>query len=382
MQPRGPETPGQTMRVPELAIVVPSFNERENISRLIAAVAAALEGVEWEIVIVDDDSPDGTYHAILEAARKNPRVRGLRRVGRKGLASAVIEGILASSAPIVAVMDADLQHDEQVLRDMLERIAAGADLVVGTRYAGEGGVGSWSEDRVRMSRLATRIGRFLIGDRTSDPMSGFFMARRHVVNNCVHDLSQQGYKILLDIIASAPSSIVIAEVPYTFRHRQRGESKLDVMVLAEFFFLIVEKLTGGLIPPRFVLFAMVGSLGLLVHLAVLNAVALADTSFVIAQAVATFVAMIFNFILNNHVTYRDRRLTGASWFAGLALFIVTCSFGAIANLSVASLAQQEIGYWNLSGLIGAVMGAVFNYGVSSNLVWGQRRARHRAPEIT
>lgn len=368
-------------RSPVLSIISPSFNEKKNIRSFVDSVSSALSGLEWEMIIVDDDSPDGTYQEILEVSRINPRVRGLRRVGRRGLSSAVIEGILASNAPIVAVMDADMQHDEAALTEMLERIEGGADLVVGTRYAGSGGVGSWSEGRLRMSRLATRLSSILVGSRTSDPMSGFFMARRSIVNNCVYDLSQQGYKILLDIISSAPQSIKIEEVPYVFRNRQEGESKLTAMVLAEFLFLVIEKLTGGLVPPRFILFAIIGSLGVFVHLTALNLLRILEPTFVKAQVVATIVAMIFNFILNNQFTFRDRRLTGMSSIIGLLLFMLACSIGALANVSVANLAQRELGSWNLAGLIGALMGAIFNFGVVSNFVWN-RRTRRKAPALS
>jgi dolichol-phosphate mannosyltransferase len=369
-----------TMQSPQIAIVAPSFNERANIRPFVASIASALRHYEWEMIIVDDDSPDGTYQEVLEIVQINPRVRGLRRIGRKGLASAVIEGILASNAPVVAVMDADLQHDEAVLPAMFARILEGVDLVVGTRYSCGGSVGTWSKDRVRMSRIATVLSRILIGSRTSDPMSGFFMARRQIVNNCVHDLSQQGYKILLDLIASSPESIRIEDVAYTFRERSEGVSKLTAMVVAEFFFLVVEKLTRGLLPPRFALFAIVGLLGLAVHLSILNLVGAAGWTFIQAQIVATVGAVIFNFTLNNQFTFRDRRLTGTSMFVGLVLFSLACSVGALANVSVADLAQKELGNWNLSGMIGALMGSVFNFGIASSVVWN-RRGRRRALEL-
>ena len=362
---------------PVLSVISPSYNERDNMRAFTDALASALKGIEWELIVVDDDSPDGTYEEVLKIGAVNPRVRCIRRVGRKGLSSAVVEGILASSAPVVAVIDADMQHDETVLPQMLAKIDDGADLVVGTRYADGGSTGTWGEGRLRMSELATKMSQLLIGDATSDPMSGFFMARRDLVNNHVYDLSQQGYKILLDLIASAPPETRIEEVPYTFRERTEGESKLTVMVLAEFLFLLIEKLTNGLIPPRFVLFAIVGFLGLAVHLSVLNLMGTVQTTFIVAQTVATFVAMVFNFVLNNQFTFRDKRLTGVRMIVGLVVFIAVCSVGAIANLSVANFAQQEFGNWNVAGVLGALMGSVFNFGVSSTLVWNRRKKKRR-----
>ncbi|MEN7536096.1 glycosyltransferase family 2 protein [Aurantiacibacter flavus] len=362
---------------PVLSVISPSYNERDNMRAFTDGLASALKGIEWELIVVDDDSPDGTYEEVLTIGAVNPRVRCIRRVGRKGLSSAVVEGILASSAPVVAVIDADMQHDETVLPQMLAKIDDGADLVVGTRYAGGGSTGTWGEGRVRMSELATKMSQLLIGNATSDPMSGFFMARRDLVNNHVYDLSQQGYKILLDLIASAPPATRIEEVPYTFRERTEGESKLTLMVLAEFLFLLIEKLTGGLIPPRFVLFAIVGVLGLAVHLSVLNLMGTLQPNFMVAQTAATFVAMVFNFILNNQFTFRDKRLTGVRMIVGLVVFILVCSVGAIANLSVANFAQQEFGNWNVAGVLGALMGSVFNFGVSSTLVWNRRKKKRR-----
>ncbi|WP_206663414.1 glycosyltransferase [Aurantiacibacter suaedae] len=362
---------------PVLSVISPSYNERDNMRAFTDGLASALKGIEWELIVVDDDSPDGTYEEVLKIGAVNPRVRCIRRVGRKGLSSAVVEGILASSAPVVAVIDADMQHDETVLPQMLAKIDDGADLVVGTRYAGGGSTGTWGEGRVRMSELATKMSQLLIGNATSDPMSGFFMARRELVNNHVYDLSQQGYKILLDLIASAPPATGIEEVPYTFRERIEGESKLTMMVLAEFLFLLIEKLTKGLIPPRFVLFAIVGVLGLAVHLSVLNLMGTFQPNFLVAQTTATFVAMVFNFALNNQFTFRDKRLTGLRMIRGLVVFIAVCSVGAIANLSVANFAQQEFGNWNLAGVLGALMGSVFNFGVSSTLVWNRRKKKPR-----
>ena len=375
------EHPMADIRIgPAISIVAPTFNEKANIRPFVAGVARALGNIEWELIIVDDDSPDGTYDEVLKVNAVNPRVRCVRRVGRRGLSSAVIEGILSSSAPVIAVMDADMQHDETILPKMLEKINDGADLVVGTRYGQGGGIGTWADDRARMSMAATRISKILVGDATTDPMSGFFMVRRSVVNNGIYDLSQQGYKILLDLISSS-DKLTIAEVPYTFRERTEGESKLSLLVLAEFIALVIDKLTKGFIPPRFIIFAGVGGLGVVVHLLALNIFGAYGVGFIGSQTAATMIAMVFNFTVNNEFTFRDRRLTGASWLVGLVLFMATCSIGAIANVSVANLAVDEIGSWNIAGLLGALMGAVFNFGVASKFVWNRRKRGAQAASV-
>ena len=363
-----------TPPAPKLSLIVPTYNERANIAPLVDSVRIALADIAWEIVFVDDDSPDGTYDEVNRIAQCEPRVRCLRRVGRRGLSSAVIEGMLVANASVIAVMDADFQHDESKLPEMYARlISEDADIVIGTRYGEGGSIGEWGKGRSRMSALANRFSRALVDHKTTDPVSGFFMLKRSVLAEALYDLSQQGYKILIDILTSAQRPLKVIEVPYVFRNRREGESKISLIVVAEFGFLLVDKLTRGLIPPRFVLFSMVGSLGLIVHLAVLRIMLGLDTQFVVGQTVATYVAMTSNFLINNEFTYADRRLRGASMAKGLALFIAVCSVGAIANISVAELAMRGTQSWSFSGLAGALMGAVFNFGAASAVVWNRKR---------
>ena len=363
-----------TPSAPKLSLIVPTYNERANIAPLVDSVRNALADIAWEIVFVDDDSPDGTYDEVNRIAQGEPRVRCLRRVGRRGLSSAVIEGMLVANASVIAVMDADFQHDESKLPEMYSRlISEDADIVIGTRYGEGGSIGEWSKGRSQMSALANRFSRALVDHKTSDPVSGFFMLKRSVLAEALYDLSQQGYKILIDILTSAHRPLKVIEVPYVFRNRREGESKISLIVVAEFGFLLVDKLTRGLIPPRFVLFSMVGSLGLIVHLAVLRIMLGLDAQFVVGQTVATYVAMTSNFLINNEFTYADRRLRGASMAKGLALFIAVCSVGAIANISVAELAMRGTQSWSFSGMAGALMGAVFNFGAASAVVWNRKR---------
>ena len=363
-----------TPLLPQLSLVIPTYNERENIRPLVAAVGRALHSIAWEMIVVDDDSPDRTFDEVRDVAREEPRVRCLRRIGRRGLSSAVIEGALAANADVVAVMDADFQHDESILPKMFALMQSeAADIVVGSRYTEGGSVGDWGKERQRMSDMATRISQLLVKSQTTDPMSGFFMVRQNVIARSVYDYSQQGYKVLLDILSSAVQPLRVRDVPYVFRNRRQGESKISLMVLAEFAFLLIEKLSYGTIPPRFVLFAAVGGLGVLVHLSILNAMGTIGAPFLSAQIAGIGGAMLFNFTLNNEFTYRDRRLRGIRLVTGLLLFVMVCSVGAIANIGVAELAIQQTRSWNFAGILGALMGAVFNFGAASNLVWGRPR---------
>jgi dolichol-phosphate mannosyltransferase len=355
----------------ELTVVLPTYNERRNVMELIGVLERVLKGIRWEVVVVDDDSPDGTAEVACELARRDRRVRAIRRVGRRGLSSACIEGILSSSAPYVAVMDADLQHDENVLPKMLERMQAEAlDVVVGTRNGDGGNMGQFARRRVMLSRLGERISQTVCRLRLSDPMSGFFMLRREFFLEVVHDLQGGGFKILVDILASSKRPVRLGEVGYRFRNRRHGDSKLDVNAGVEYLFLVINKVTGGMIPVRFAVFSLVGATGLITHLLALSVFVLAfHLSFSWGQALATFIAMTANFFLNNLITYRDRKLRGMRLCLGWVTFCVACSFGAWANVVFArSLIPMGVP-WLVAGLGGIVISSVWNYSVSSLFTW-------------
>src|SRR5262245_53619513 len=310
-------THAQTGRVAELAVVVPTFKESGNVAELVKRLDAALEGVAWEVIFVDDDSPDGTTDIVKGIAASDPRVRCLRRVSRRGLAGACIEGMLSSSARYVGVMDADLQHDQNLLSRMLATLKRGdADLVVGSRYVAGGSASAFSKSRGLMSKAAGSLARALTRVELSDPMSGFFMMRRDRFDPLAGSLSTSGFKILLDIVLTAKGQLRIAEEPYVFGSRTFGESKLDAQVGLDFLGLLLNKLTDGAVTPRFLSYALVGTTGIVVHLFSLR-LSLLALGFEQAQALATFIAMTGNFILNNSLTFRDSRLTGFGWVKGL-----------------------------------------------------------------
>jgi dolichol-phosphate mannosyltransferase len=370
----GSEIPSQAAGLPQLSVIVPTFNERDNVTTLLRRLAATLAGVAWEVIFVDDNSPDGTWDVVRSLASKDPRVRCLRRIGRRGLSGACIEGILASSAPYAAIIDADLQHDETQLPKMLALLEGGnADLVVGSRYIEGGSAESFNKQRAGASALATEVAKRVLRVKIGDPMSGFFMIRRDRFEQLAPQLSTQGFKILLDVVATARGGLRIVEVPYTFGSRVHGESKLDSMVALDFLGLVLAKLTGDVVSLRFLLFAMVGSIGLFVHLAALF-VALNSfgLSFPNAQAFGALVAMTSNFVLNNFLTYRDQRLKGFAILRGLLLFYLVCSVGLFANVGVAFSVYDQEPIWWLAGAAGALMGVVWNYAMSGLFVWRRR----------
>jgi dolichol-phosphate mannosyltransferase len=370
----GPEAPRETAGFPALSVVVPTFNERDNVTKLYQKLVATLKGVAWEVIFVDDNSPDATWDVVRDLARQDSRVRCLRRIGRRGLSGACIEGILASSAPFAAVMDADLQHDETQLPKMLSLLQSGqAELVVGSRYIEGGSADSFNRQRAGASALATEVAKRVLGVAIKDPMSGFFMIRRDHFEQLAPQLSTQGFKILLDIVATAHGKLRTVEVPFTFGSRLHGESKLDSMVALDFLGLVLAKLTNDVVSLRFLMFAMVGGTGLFVHLGTLYiALKLFEVPFAEAQAAGAFVAMTSNFILNNFFTYRDQRLKGLAILGGLLAFYLVCSVGLFANVGVAFSVYDQEPIWWLAGAAGALMGVVWNYAMSGLFVWRKR----------
>jgi len=359
----------------ELTVVVPTFKERANVPILFEKLKAVLSHIEWEVLYVDDHSPDGTADVIRSIARIDRRVRVIERIGRRGLSSACVEGMMASSAPYIAVMDADLQHDESILPAMLRKIETNKlDVVVASRHAAGGSMGDFAKARVRLSDMGTKVSKLVCQCEVSDPMSGFFIVEARFFRVLVPNLTASGFKILVDILASSATPPRVGEVPYSFRTRQLGESKLDANVQLEYLFLIIDKLVGKWLPTRFALFVLVGTLGVLVHLVVLAPLYLNHRNhFPQAQLIATAVAMTFNFLLNNIVTFRDRRLTGWRLVTGLFTFYAACSLGAVINVAFASLLIDRSVAWYLAGISGTVISSVWNYGVNAVLTWRRNR---------
>ena len=356
----------------ELAVVVPTQSEQENIAALVKAIQQALDGQSFEIIVVDDNSPDGTADSVRELGRRDIRVRCIQRFGRRGLGSAFLEGALATAAPVVALMDGDMQHDEKLLPVMLETLRCQElDVVIGSRYLEGGGFGEWSENRIRASKLATQIAKWVIGAPLSDPMSGFFVIRTELLRDLTPRLSAIGFKILLDIFLTARTPPRFKELAYKFRPRHSGTSKMDTMVLLEFGELLIEKMVGRIVPAKLVMFSVVGSLGVLVHLAVLALLFKGlGFDFPAAQTVGTLMAMTSNFTLNNTITYYDRRLSGWAWIRGWVTFGLASSVGIVANVGVASVLFRAYEVqWIVSSLAGILVGLLWNYILTSMFTW-------------
>ena len=360
-------------RGPEVSVIVPTFNERENVVELTNRIAACMQDFTWEVIYVDDDSPDGTAELARQLAAKDPRIRCVQRIGRRGLSSACVEGMLASSAPYLAVIDGDLQHDERLLPQMVAQLRQGEfDMVVGSRYAPGGGTGDWGTGRLRLSKFGMRLSRMLVPDTLTDPMSGFFMVRRPAFEAAVRKLSTIGTKILMDLFASSPQPLRFKELPYGFRLRQAGTSKLDSATAWEYAMLLLDKLFGHIVPVRFVAFCIVGALGVAVHFAILTLLFQFERiGFLQGQATATVCTMTFNFALNNVLTYRDQRLRGLRWLRGWLSFNIACSLGACMNVGLATYLNEITGTRYLAALGGIAVGAIWNYAVTKRLTWSR-----------
>jgi dolichol-phosphate mannosyltransferase len=355
----------------ELSIIVPTFNERDNVCELVHRLESCLRHVSWEVIFVDDDSPDGTAELVREISSQDRRVRCLQRLGRRGLSSACIEGMLSSAAPYLAVMDGDLQHDETLLPQMLMTLRDDStDIVIGSRYVAGGGIGDWDHTRALMSRFAIRLSHLVLRAQLTDPMSGFFMIRREAFHKTVHTLSGLGFKMLVDLFASSPRPLRFKELPYQFRNRQTGESKFDSRAAWDYLMLLLDKLIGRLMPVRFIAFILVGGIGVFVHLLIFLLLFNGQKiGFVTSQSIATFGAMMSNFVLNNTFTYRDMRLSGWRWCRGWVSFTLVCSVGAFANVGIASYLFEKNIFSLLSALAGIVVSAVWNYAVTSVYTW-------------
>jgi dolichol-phosphate mannosyltransferase len=357
-----------------LAVIVPTYNEADNVAGIVASLDVALEGISSEIIFVDDWSADGTADRIAMLAVDRPDIRVVRRFGRNGLSSAVIEGMMATMAPVVAVIDGDGQHDERLLPRLYAQVAEGrADVAIGSRYCANGSTGEWNSLRLRASQWATRLSRLVLQSPVQDPMSGFFAVRRDKVEALLPHMSSRGFKILFDLLTSSPEPLRAVELPFQFRTRVAGESKLGTGVIVDYLVTIADRLIRKVMPSRVVMFGAVGAVGLGVHLLMLNALlGLTQLRFAAAQAVAVTVAIAFNFLGNNAVTFRDRRLRGVRLLGGLLSFYAVCGLGALANVGIGAELFAEHHRWWVSGVAGAIVGSLWNFAAATLVTWRKR----------
>lgn len=363
---------------PDLSLIICTLNEGAAIANVITEICDTLAGINYEIIVVDDDSSDNTQAEVLRVAESNPRVHLQVRVGEKGLSSAAIKGWDVARGRILGIMDGDGQHDPQAIRQVADIILRGdKDLVCVSRYLGKSDTGL-SFGRDIASRLATKATHLVLKAPLSDPMSGCFMMTRDWYETARPNLTGVGFKILVDLVASTRVKPRFSEVKAALRQRQGGESKLDLRVILDLGALLVEKGTGGLLPARFVLFAAVGLSGVVVSALILTGFKLIGYStldeFSHAQIVAIGLAMVWNFFLNNSLTFRDKRLKGF-WpiLKGLVIFCAVCTPGAILNWWIGVFLKRAEVEFILAGVIPAFLIGILNYWASRVLAWRQKK---------
>lgn len=359
------------LQKPHVSLVICTLDESASIAAVLDQASKGLEGLNHEIIVVDDSADDRTAAVVLECARRDPRIRLLRRTGVRGLASACIAGWDIARGDILGVMDGDGQHDATLLARMVDTLSQdGADIVVASRFRADTELGL-SGFRRLLSVCGVGLSRGVVGSGCSDPLAGFFFQTRAWFEAARPSLTGIGFKILVDILACGGREPRVAELSTKLGTRIGGVSKLDLRISLELVAQLVATATRGLVPARFVMFGCVGATGLLVHMAMLMLLRSTGLSpFWLAQAVATMVAMASNFTLNNLVTFRDLRLRGLAWWSGLARFIAACASGALISETVAVAASQFQTNWLLAGALGACTAAVWNYWSASRAAWG------------
>lgn len=365
-----------------VSLIVPTYNERDNVEPLVERIHRSLSPRNYEILFIDDDSADGTAEAIEALAARYP-VKVKVRKDKKGLASAVVDGIEMTGSDVILVMDADLQHPPEVLPGLIEAIEKGADIAVASRYVPGGGCQGWSLTRRIISKGAIFMAHLLLPATrgVKDPMSGFFALRRDVVSGAC--LNPSGFKILLEILMMGRFGRV-AEVPFIFVTRERGESKLNARQQVDYIkhLYSLMRRTGELM--RFVKFCLVGGSGVIVNYGLYwiltrfagftpidDAAAGGIASGNLAMVISIEVSIITNFLLNNYFTFADRKARKAgAFFGALFNFNLICIIGGLIQIGVANLFAVVVGVNDLIAVLaGIAVATLWNYFLNSWWTW-------------
>ena len=362
----------------ELSVIIPTYNERRNIEILCQRIDETLSKIDYEIVVVDDDSPDRTWQLVERLGKSNPRIRVIRRLDRKGLSSAVVTGLLAANGSCLAVLDADLQHDETKLASMLAKVAdEGYDICVGSRDAEGGGYGSWSARRKLISSGARWLANMMVGRLVKDPMSGFFAMSRNYFTRTVDKVNPQGFKILLEFLARGERPRV-CEVGYVFSNRIHGETKLNASVALEYLLALIDLRFGWLIPNQFVKFGLVGITGSLVNMTGFALMQSFGASVLVSVVVGVETSILWTYFANNFFTFTPMTFRGRDFIVGFLLYQVVCCYGLVIQLSVVQTLLSNFPAWNdnlfslyATYLCGVAFAAVGNFFLHSYYTWNR-----------
>ena len=358
-----------------ISIVIPTFNEIRNISEIINQLLILDFSSDLEIIIVDDNSSDGTADKVRQLVHNDKRIRLINRVGRSGLSSAIKEGCLCASGELVVVMDADGQHDPSYIRKALKFIESSkVDIVVGSRFTTGSRIRGLSKSRERGSSLANSLARLsLYGyySYLSDYMSGFLVFNRKVCIEFIEKIDVNGFKFFYELLAVSKGKLKVDEIPILFKERLYGSSKLDLPVVWDFLISLIHSFIRRIIPRRAVSFALVGSIGVFVQLfTIYFLMGVLNLAFEQVLPVGVIVAASSNFIINNLLTFRINRLVGKSFFFGLFKFLLVSSLPIIANIGVTNLFYSQLSVNTFISQIGGILVVfIWNYAASSKVVW-------------
>jgi dolichol-phosphate mannosyltransferase len=380
--------------VPVVSIVTPTYNEAANVPLFVEAIGDVLADTTYEIIVVDDDSPDRTWEVAGKLGQADPRVRVIRRFGESGLSSAVMAGLGSARGQVLVVMDADLQHDEAILPRMVGLLSSDqADVVIGSRATDGGSYGSWGSGRRFVSWVATLIARLLLRVPTTDPMSGYFAMTRATFDELAPSINPQGFKILLEFIGRRRAGLRVTEVGFTFRNRMHGETKMSPSVIRSYLLAVVELRVGRQVKGQFVLYGLVGLSGVAVNLIVFSitdAIGLGAIHLGFGRPLRWSLllgiqaSILSNFVLNNYFTFWERRFHRQRLLVGMVEFEVISAFGVVVHVSIFQFLESTgWGVGLLGGTaarlghdaVGFLVALVSNYYLNVNYIWRRRPAQ-------
>ena len=357
----------------QVSIILPTYNERESLPILIENIFHVLKVYQkkFEVIVVDDHSPDKTYVVAREIARKKSWVRVIRRIHDKGLSSAILAGFSASKGDYLIAMDSDMQHDVAILPQMIQAFEEKFDIVIGSRKVNGGGIENWTFIRKTISWVASSMAKLILPFDVQDPMSGYFGFTRHIFEKLSSSINPKGFKLLLEFIAIS-NGLRIKEIGYIFRDRQFGKSKLSTGIIINYLIALYELTIGKFISLQLLKYAFVGLFGVAVNqLGLWFGIEHLNLPHVYALMVGIEFSIFTNFIFNNYWTFKDKQLSGFSHLlVGLIKFNIICLTGFVLNYSVALFLEGKfevsIYYGNL---VGIMISTMWNYIVNVKLTW-------------
>lgn len=351
-----------------LSIIIPTLNERNNIDENIKIFSKLLNTIKYEIIFVDDASEDATFEYCQKLGLTLPNIRSILRDDRKGLSSALVEGILSARYPIVCVVDADLQYDLRNVMDAYNLIAKeDYDIVIMSRtMLKDRSKTDLSNNRFIMTSLSSKISR-LITPGIKDPNSGFFLLKKELILNEINNLSKIGFKLLLDILITyKKKKLKIFEIETDFNERKFGESKLNLGIFIDLIEMFIDKYTNKIISGSYFLFLLCGSISFFIQTYFIILKNYPHFTTVNIILISSLVAMVLNFYLNNEITFREKKLKGKHLYMGAFKFMFICLIGFFININI----QKNFSFFNFYTFsISTLIASFWNYSVSKNFVW-------------